>query len=122
VRADKAGPIWIQILDKSSAFRIGAFDVLAAVEAAAMTAAALNAGDEKSGLKDWTKIKFDRQIIAIARVAGSRCIYSHDPHFKTLVGPQGPQVITLDDLPLPPKGAQMLIPFHEENKGDGEED
>lgn len=107
VKADAAGPEWVRILSKSARFRIAAFETLAAVEAALMTATAMAAGDKKGGLKDWTKVKFDRQIIAIARVTGSRCIYSHDPDFKTLVGTGGPQVLDLNDLSMPPADAQI---------------
>ncbi len=119
-KAGAAGPEWIRILSSSARFRIVAFETLAAVEAALMTEAAIARGDKKSGLKDWGKVKFDRQIIAIARVTGSRCIYSHDAHFKTLVGTGGPQVLDLDDLPLPPAGAQIDMDEFWKSGPDGE--
>ena len=72
-----------------------------------MTAEAMAAGDKKGDVTcGWQKVKFDRQIIAIARVAGARCIYSHDPDLKKLVGAGGPQVQSFDDLPVPPAAAQ----------------
>jgi hypothetical protein len=77
-----------------------------------MTSAAIKAGDKLGGVTaGWQKVKFDRQIIAIARVQGANRIYSHDPDLKTLVGAAGPQVLALDDLPNPPADAQLDLKF-----------
>jgi hypothetical protein len=77
-----------------------------------MTSAAIKAGDKLGGVTaGWQKVKFDRQIIAIARVQGANRIYSHDPDLKTLVGAAGPQVLALDDLPDPPAHAQLDLKF-----------
>jgi len=106
VKAGEAGPEWIRILSKSARFKIAAFETLAAIEAAQMTAGAIAAGDKKGGVTSgWQKVKFDRQIIAIARVAGVEYVYSHDPDLKMLAS-GNPEVQSFDDLPLPPAGAQ----------------
>lgn len=48
-------------------FRIGSFDEAAAVEAGVRTAKAISDGDKRGGLAaTWAKVKFDRQILAIA--------------------------------------------------------
>lgn len=113
--ADEAGPKYLQIIAASARFQVADFDTLAAVEAAAEIVEAKRAGDKKGGVDaSWQKIKFDRQIIAIARVTGVTKIYSHDPHFKTLVGLKGPEVVDFSDLPLPPEGAQMAMNFSPE--------
>lgn len=114
VRAEAAGPDYLRIMGNSARFRIAAFDTLAAVEAADDLNHALARGDKRGGVEksaSWQKIKFDRQIIAIARVTMSSIIYSDDPDFKTLVGERGPQVIDFADLTLPPEDAQMEIRF-----------
>jgi hypothetical protein len=50
-------------------FYVVPFDTLAAIELAVMTRNALAAGDKRAGSKEsWAKVKFDRQIAAIARV------------------------------------------------------
>ncbi len=108
VGAKAAASAYLKILAGTKRFRVAAFDALAAVEAAIQTAAAIQAGDKKGGVESsWQKVKFDRQIIAIAAVAGVSRIYSDDPHLKKLVGPTGPQVIALAELPPPPEGAQI---------------
>jgi len=111
---------YLKILTSSARFRIIPFDTLAAVEVAEQIAVAVANGDKRSGVKgDWPKVKFDRQIIAVAQVSGAPRIYSHDPDFKTLVGTGGMQVINLDDLPLPPTGDQLEIDLGEEQDQGG---
>ena len=96
----------------SSSFRVASFDTRAAVEAATMVKAAIDGGDKKLSLATGgQQIKFDRQIIAIARVEGASRIYSNDPDFKKLVGPNGPQVLAFSDLPNPPEEDQRRLDF-----------
>ena len=47
-------------------------------------------------------MKFDRQIVAIARVEGAERIYANDDDIKRLGASDGIEVTTLDDLELPP--------------------
>ena len=85
VHAGSAGPEYLRILNASSCFRIADFDQLAAVELAAMTHEALSAGNLRAGT-DATRatLKFDRQIIAIARVQYQSTIYSDDEDIAKL--------------------------------------
>jgi len=57
------------------------FDERATIEAAEMTKNAIREGDKKDPAvaATWSKIKFDRQIVAIAKVEGVEAIYSTDP-------------------------------------------
>ncbi len=70
------GSVWI---------RLEAFDAAATVELGRRTAVAIAQGDKREGLNDapWTKVKFDRQIVAIAIVAQATEIISDDPHVKS---------------------------------------
>ena len=49
----------------------------------------------------WTKVKFDRQIVAIALVNGASEIISDDPHVKAIGERWGVKVTSVDDLPIP---------------------
>lgn len=112
VRAGDAGAKYHAAMNKRAVFRVASFDTRAAVETAEMIREALDDGDKKSGLTTgWHQIKFDRQIIAIARVEGVSRIYSNDPDFKKLVGPNGPQVVAFSDLPNPPEEDQRRLDF-----------
>jgi len=110
VRAGDAGPEYLDILNRHAAFKIVDFDQRAAVEVAAATREALAAGDKRGGSENsWAKVKFDRQIIAIARVEGASTIYSDDGDIVRFAKSSGIAVIRVCDLPLPPEDAQQSL-------------
>jgi predicted nucleic acid-binding protein len=107
VRAGDAAPAYLEELNRSARFRIVPFDVRAAVELAALTREALDAGDKREGsTAPWQKIKLDRQIIAIARTEDAAIIYSDDEELQRFAKRAGIEVIGLADLPLPPGDPQ----------------
>jgi predicted nucleic acid-binding protein len=84
-------------------FEIAAFDEMAAVEAAIATAKAKQSGNKKGGEDiPWHQVKFDRQIIAIAKVRGVSVVYSDDEHVRKLAEQEGMKVIRAWELPDPP--------------------
>jgi predicted nucleic acid-binding protein len=91
-------------------FQLAAFDVMAAVEAAMATAKAIAKRDKKGGSKStWAKVKFDRQIVAIAKTRGVAEIYSNDEDIRRFAKKEGMKVISVWDLPDPPP-EQGLLP------------
>jgi hypothetical protein len=79
VRAGDDMQSLVNMLQKSAVFHIVPFDTLAAIEVAAMTQRAIDNGDKRGGVDcSWAKIKYDRQIIAIAKVHRATAIYSDD--------------------------------------------
>ncbi len=109
VNAGKPGPEIIEMFNKSAVFRIVPFDTLAAIEVAAVTRAAKAAGDKRGGLAGtWAKVKYDRQIVAIAKVAQATMIYSDDDDIRRLAENANIPVTRVAELPLPPdkKGAE----------------
>ena len=111
VRAGVAGSQeLIDKLQKFRVFRIEPFDLRASIEVAAMSRDALATGS-KRGKADpkatWAKVKFDRQIVAIAKVHAVTTIYSDDGDIRTLGERARIKVISVADLPLPPQKAQM---------------
>ena len=72
-----------------------------------MTREALREGDLRAGTRSTrAKLKFDRQIIAIARTQSQTTIYSDDEDISTLAEPLGLEVVPVHALPVPPEGAQ----------------
>lgn len=112
VRADKAAEEYFEIINGSAYFRLVSFDERAALEVAAMTREARDAEDKRDGSDDtWAKIKFDRQIVAIAKIARVRKIYSDDNHVRALAAKLGIEVVTLAELPLPSEELQPALPL-----------
>lgn len=103
---DKADEL-LKKIKSSPWFKVEGFDAAAAVELGLRTARAMAAGDKREGLQqDWTKIKFDRQIVSIALVAGADEIISDDADVAAIGERWGVQVRSIEDLPVPPE----LIP------------
>ena len=109
VRAGPAASLQIiEKLQKYSVFRIEPFDTRAAIEVAAMTRKALDSGKKRGdSTATWAKVKYDRQIVAIARVCGVSTIYSDDDDIATLAKGAKINTIKLRDLPLPPEKLQI---------------
>jgi hypothetical protein len=107
VGAGVAAAEWLAIISKSSVIRIADFDTLAAVEFAEINKLSL-AGRQIGDLK--RKIKFDDQIIAIAKVVQAKVIYSDDEGIKRRAPPDI-TVIGLAELTLPPESAQGNLPL-----------
>lgn len=69
----------IAVLRNYTAVDIGAFDSKAAIEWALMTRDAFARGDKKAGEElEWHRVKFDRQIVAIAKAHGASTLYTDD--------------------------------------------
>lgn len=116
VRAGDVGPEYLDILGKSAAFKVVDFDQRAAVEVAAAIREALDAGGKKGGSESsWAKVKFDRQIIAIAKVERASPIYSDDGDIERFSKNSGVTVVRVSDLPLPSEDAQRSLPLDHES-------
>ncbi|MBV8798212.1 MAG: hypothetical protein JOY77_13860 [Alphaproteobacteria bacterium] len=102
----------VEEMNRSAVFHVADFDLIAAIEVAAMTRNAIVEGGKRgAGTGTWAKIKYDRQIVAIARAARASAIYSDDENVRTFAQQFGMPVIRTSDLPLPPEEAQPQLPF-----------
>lgn len=109
-RCKRRRPQYLEIISRSARFKIAPFGTRAAVEAAAAHREALRAGDKKEGTASWLKVKFDRQIVAIAK-EGAEAIYSNDSDIEKFSARDGIDVISLEKLPAPPEKPQGGLPF-----------
>ena len=100
----------LEQMNAAAVFEIAAFDERAAIELADLMRielAQLGRQKLRDEAETWAKLKFDRQIVAIAKVCGATSIYSHDGGIQTVAGRVGIEVLRLHDLPLPPEMLQM---------------
>ena len=118
VHAGPAGPDYLAIIGKQSCFRVASFDERAAVEAAVRIWQARRRGQRKGGNPDAskTKIKFDRQIVAIAAVEMATAVYSDDADVVGYAREAGMEAHRLSDRPLPPEDQQIAMRFDPENE------
>ena len=97
-----------------SSMSVADFDTLAAIECAQLTGAALAGGRKrgKESQQPWQKVKFDRQIVAIAKVHQADTIYTCDEGLAILARAENFVVRHVADLPMPPLKSQpdMFVP------------
>jgi hypothetical protein len=106
----------VEKLNKLAVFRVESFDARAAIEVAAMTRRDLDGTGKKRGKATgpWAKIKYDRQIVAIAKVTRATTIYSDDADIRSIAAGKDIQVVGLKDLPLPDEARQGDLFRHRE--------
>jgi predicted nucleic acid-binding protein len=108
VRAGGGAADLIEKISKYAVFKIEPFDTRAAIEVAAMTRTAIDGGKKKaSTVSTWAKLKYDRQIVAIAVVTQNKVIYSNDRDIRALAKKAKIECIGLADLPLPLEDPQL---------------
>lgn len=106
----------VERLNKLAVFRVESFDAMAAIEVAAMTRGAMDSTGKKRGnaTGPWAKIKYDRQIVAIAKVHRATTIYSDDSDIRSIATAEDIPVIGLAELPLPEESRQGDLFKHQE--------
>lgn len=109
VRAGDAAPEYLRIITQSKFFRIAEFGTRAAVEAAALTREAIDRGSKHGATPDatWAKVKFDRQIVAIARALSATTIYTNDDQLAQHARAVGIAAFKINDLPEPAVSPQI---------------
>lgn len=109
VHSGKAGSTYLAELQKSSKFKIAAFDTRAAIEVAADIVVSKKKGDKRGGSKEtWAKANFDRQIAAISKAEGAHTIYTDDKGVAIPAKRMGMKIVRLADLPLPLSKTPLL--------------
>jgi hypothetical protein len=110
VRAGNAGLGYLERLRQVRSFKIEPFDERAALEVALEIKKNIDqTGKKKKGkaTETWAKVKFDHQIVAIAKVNNATALYSDDEGLSNFASQCGLSVVRLRELELPPKEAQL---------------
>lgn len=119
VRTDDATAAWLNALQRRNSVRVAGFDMRAAAECAFIHRLAIAAGGKRHGTKvgeHYQKIKIDRQIAAIAKVAGAELIVTDDENLIKVgqhIGIATKRVLELD---LPASAAQMNLSLDSSNR------
>jgi len=112
VHAGDATDDYVQILQQSP-FRIAPFDTRAAIECADAIAKFGLKGKDKDHTR--AKVKFDRQIVAIAKVEQVETIYSDDAHIDTIAKQVDLKVVRSFELELDPDDRQYKLTWDNQN-------
>lgn len=103
----QAAQTWITEMNKSSMFKIVEFDIKSAIEVALMAGHTVRGeGKRKADNDTYAKLKYDRQIVAIAHTEGASIFYTDDKKQKVLAQRLGMVVRSLADCPIPETEAE----------------
>jgi hypothetical protein len=113
IKAGEAAPLYLDILRNSRFFQVSPFGSTAAVEAAELMRQRIaRLGTLKGDALDGrAKVKFDLQIVAIARVTRATTIYTDDDGLQKLARSYAIAADGIASLPLPPEDAQTELDF-----------
>lgn len=113
IKAGEAGPQYLHIMRNSRFFQISPFGTTAAVEAAELMRQRIARLGTLKGdaLDSRAKVKFDLQIVAIARVTRATTIYTDDDGLQKLATSHGIRAQGVASLPLPPDDSQAVLDF-----------
>jgi hypothetical protein len=106
VRAGNNRTQYMAILGDSWKFQILPFDSRAAIEAAELVAAIKS---KKEKWDTWAKVKFDIQIVAMAKAEGADVIFSDDQDIENYAKRFNIRVVRICDLPLPPSAGELPL-------------
>lgn len=107
---------YIRVINRKAVFEVRSFDEVAAVELAFLNRDVFDTLDQKNGLEPWQKMKVDRQIIAIAKVADCEHILTEDDGLGNRARLCDIAPLKLIDLEIPDSSKQGALQFedHEE--------
>lgn len=107
----KAVPDVVANFKGKSAFIIASFDEKAALECSISVADAIRSGDKKASQPGaaWQKIKFNHQIVAIAKCNRATTIHSEDAGLRRFAELLGMKALSTEDLPEHPVSAQQKL-------------
>lgn len=109
ILAGKEGPQYLEKLQAARTFLLKPFDERAAIELAAMELADRSKVGKKAGsVVPYQKVKFDRQIVAVAKVNGAHTIYSDDEDVRKFAIKAGMKVVSTWELQIPPSKTPLL--------------
>jgi predicted nucleic acid-binding protein len=98
----KDGPGYLERLSGMKNILIKPFDERAAIELAAREVEDRDRGAKRAGsASPWAKLRFDRQIVAIAKANGASRIYSDDEDVMKFATRLDIKVVRTWELPLP---------------------
>ena len=109
ILAGKEGPEYLEKIQAARTLLLRPFDERAAIELAAMELADRGKGGKKAGSDaPYQKVKFDRQIVAVAKVNGAHTMYSDDDDVRKFAIKAGMKVVSTWELAIPPSKTPLF--------------
>lgn len=104
---------YLAIINKSRVFEVKPLDEVAAIELAFLNRDTFAAGDKKNKLLPYQKVKVDRQILAICKLAGCDTLYTDDKGLINCAALCGIKTVRVCELPVPDSARQGKLALEE---------
>lgn len=109
ILAGKDSSEYLDKIENAKTFLVMPFDKKAAIELAAMELDHRSKGSKKTGPDiPYQKVKFDRQIVAIAKANGARTIYTDDGDMRKFAIRAGLKVVSTWELEVLPSKTPLF--------------
>jgi len=115
-----AGPNKGEYVEKivaSKNFAVEPFNIKAAIELSMLADPDLAAAKKLDEKTTWAKLKYDRQIIAIAKACGASRVYTDDKNLAACARNNGVAATMTWEIPLPPDAPQMDLGLESHQDG-----
>lgn len=117
---------YLRIINRARIFEVKSFDEVAAMELAFLNRDVFAQQDRVNKVENRQKVKVDRQILAVCKVANCETLYTDDANLRNRAEMCGIKALGIADLPVPDSAKQieMDLEQHDDIPGaanDGDE-
>jgi predicted nucleic acid-binding protein len=102
-----ANPDYLRIINRAQIFEVKPFDEVAAIELAFLNRDVFGKQDRVNKVENRQKVKVDRQILAVCKVADCGTIYTDDANLRNRAEMCGMKAVGIADIPIPDSAKQI---------------
>jgi predicted nucleic acid-binding protein len=100
---------YLRIINRARIFEVRPFDEVAAIELAFLNRDVFGKQDKTNKVENRQKVKVDRQILAVCKVADCDTIYTDDANLRNRAEMCGMKALGIGDIPIPDSARQLPL-------------
>lgn len=119
---------YLRIINRARIFEVKPFDEVAAIELAFLNRDVFGKQDKVNKVETRQKVKVDRQILAVCKVADCDTFYTDDANLRNRAVMCGMKALGILDIPIPESARQLPLDLEphddipeDEDDGDGKD-
>lgn len=98
---------YLRIINRARIFEVKAFDEVAAIELAFLNRDVFGKQDKTNKVETRQKVKVDRQILAVCKVANCETLYTDDANLRNRAEMCGIKAVGIGEIPIPDSARQI---------------
>ena len=107
---------YLRIINRARIFEVKPFDEVAAIELAFLNRDVFGQQDKANKVETCQKVKVDRQILAVCKVADCDTIYTDDANLRNRAEMCGMKAIGIGDIPIPDSAKQIEMELEQHDE------